>query len=180
MAEQTGAGSSEGSPIIVDSDWKSQAMAEKERLAEAEAKSSGGKASARGAGPAGAEELPPADFSTLVGMLATQAVMSLGGMADRKSGAMIFDPEMARLYIDLLAVIEEKTKGNVTQAEEQDLKMTLNELRLRYVELSKAVAAQAARGGPLQPGGVAAAVPTSAPGEGVAGAGQQSPRIRVG
>ncbi len=176
MAEQSGGAPGSGSPIIVDSDWKSQAMAEKERLAEAEQKSPG-RPPARSPG---AEALPPADFATLVGMLATQAVMSLGGMADRKTGAMLFDPEMARLYIDLLEVIEEKTKGNLTPAEDQDLKMTLNELRLRFVELSRAIAAQAAKGGPLQPGAGSAVAGPGGPTSPGSGGSNQPPMIRVG
>lgn len=133
--------------ILIDSDWKSQAQAEKERLAEAEARSKGGPG---GAAP-GQGELPPADFSALVGMLATQALMYLGGMADRKSGQLIFDPEMARFYIDLLAVVEEKTKGNTTEQESADLAGALQELRMRFVELARAVAAQGAQGGAPAP-----------------------------
>jgi len=127
--------------ILIDSDWKSQAQAEKERLAEAEAQSKSGPGGAPAPG-----ELPPADFSALVGMLATQALMYLGGMADRKSGQLIFDPEMARFYIDLLAVVEEKTKGNTSEQEAADLAGALQELRMRFVELARAVAAQGAKG----------------------------------
>lgn len=131
--------------IIVDDDWKSQAQAEKERLAQAEAQSqakSQGRAPGAGEGPG---ELPPADFQSLVGMLATQAVMYLGGVADRKTGGVIFEPDMARFYIDLLGVLEEKCKGNLTDDESRDLSGALHELRTRFVELSRAVAAQMLR-----------------------------------
>lgn len=128
--------------IIVDDDWKSQAQAEKEKLAEAEAKA----ASKQGSGAGGAPgELPPADFASLVGMLATQSLMYLGGVADRKSGGVIFDPDMARFYIDLLAVLEDKCKNNLSEDESKDLNGALHELRVRYVEMSRAVAAQMAR-----------------------------------
>ena len=128
--------------IIVDDDWKSQAQAEKEKMAEAEAKS----ASKSGSGASGAPgELPPADFASLVGMLATQSIMYLGGVADPKTGGAIFDPEMARFYIDLLGVLETKCKGNLSEDEAKDLKGALHELRVRYVEISRAVAAQMAR-----------------------------------
>ena len=67
--------------IIIDSDWKAEAQAEKEKLAEQEA------ASAEEGGPAGAQgKLPPADFRTLVGMLASQAIMYMGGVADPQTG----------------------------------------------------------------------------------------------
>lgn len=119
--------------ILVDTDWKSQAQAEKERLAEQEESLAEPK---RGA-------MPKADLLSLVGMLGTQAVMYLGGMADRKTGAAIFDPEYAGHMIDLLSVLEEKTKGNLTPEEDSELQAVLRELRTRYVELSKLVASRA-------------------------------------
>lgn len=134
--------------IIVDSDWKSQAQAEKDRLAAEEA--SRGAPAGRG-GEGG--ELPPADFPSLVGMLVTQALMYLGGVADRRTGHAIFDPDMSRFYIDLLGALEEKTKGNLTDVEEKDLQSAVHELRARYVELIQVMARQSATG----PGGPAAA-----------------------
>lgn len=125
--------------ILVDSDWKNQAQAEKERLAEAEAKT----------GPAaggGAEALPPADVTSLVGMLVTQALMYLGGVADKRTGGAIFDPELSKYYIDLLGVLEEKTRGNLSQAESQDLAEAVHELRGRWVQLTRMVAQQMATG----------------------------------
>lgn len=126
--------------IIVDSDWKSQAQAEKERLAEAEEKAAPRHA---GGGP-GAGGLPRADFMSLVGMIGTQAVMYLGGMADRRTGAAIFDPEYAAHMIDLLGVLQEKTKGNLSAEESGELDAIVQELRSRYVELSRMVAAKQA------------------------------------
>jgi len=131
--------------LIVDSDWKSQAQAEKDRLAEAEAKNPD-KGKGKGRAPAPGE-LPPADLQTLVGMLATQAIMYLGGIADPQSGKAIFDPDYARHMIDLLAVLQEKTKGNQSKDEDQDLSRLLHELRARYVELATLVAKQNATGG---------------------------------
>ena len=140
--------------ILVDDDWKSQAQAEKERLAEAEKETTqqqeaGGADGAQGKGP------PPADFAALMGMLATQALMYLGTMADKKTGGVIFDPELSKFYIDLLGVIEIKTKGNLTEAEQKDLTSALTELRMRYVELSKMLEHQVTDGGPVAATGVA-------------------------
>jgi hypothetical protein len=151
-----------GAPkIIVDSDWKNQAQAEKDRLAEDESKREAEAAAKAGAGGGGAPgDLPPADFPSLVGMLVTQALMYLGGVADRRTGQAVFDPDMSRFYIDLLAVVEEKTRGNLTEAESRDLVGAVHELRSRYVELVQAVARQAAQqgmgggiAGPAIPGG---------------------------
>lgn len=143
--------------IIIDSDWKSQANAEREKLAEAEAKAQA-EAAARGPGAGGAPgdpgALPPADFRTLIEMLAMQALMYLGGVADRRTGQAVFDPDYSKHMIDLLGVLEAKTKGNLSPEESTDITSVLNELRMRYVELSRMMAEQVASG-KLNPAGAA-------------------------
>jgi hypothetical protein len=126
--------------IIVDSDWKSQAQAEKEKLAAKETEQ-GGQAQEEGAG-----ELPEPSFQGLVHMLAMQAITYMGGVADPKTGKAIFDPMYARHVIDLLGVLEEKTKNNLSQEETKELGGILQELRSRYVELVQLVAKQQAQG----------------------------------
>ncbi|MEO1130654.1 MAG: DUF1844 domain-containing protein [Planctomycetota bacterium] len=137
------AGEEETPKIIIDSDWKSQAQAEKERLAEAEEK-------AEPAPQAG--QLPPADFRSLIGMLATQAIMYMGGIADRQTGQAVFDPEYARHMIDLLAILQEKTKGNLAEEEDKELTGVLHELRTRFVELAQMIAQQQGAAPPPTPG----------------------------
>jgi hypothetical protein len=88
--------------------------------------------------------MPPADFQSLVGSLATQAMIYMGGFPDPQTGRAIVSLEHAKFHIDLLGVLEEKTKGNVTPQEAQDLSQVLNQLRLRFVEITKAVAQVAA------------------------------------
>jgi hypothetical protein len=163
--------------IVVDSDWKSQARAEKERLAAGERQKAAEKqkkaetapvAGAAGkAAPQGAESgddrgLPPADFQALIGTLITQALMYLGAFPDPQTGRAIVSLEHARFHIDLLSVLEEKTKGNLTEEEAQDLKQALYELRMRYIEISKAVAQMAQKGKAGAPGQVVG--PGAAPG----------------
>ncbi len=145
--------------IIVDSDWKSQAQAEKERLAEQEA----AREQQAGPGQAGPGQLPPPDFSGLVGMLATQAIMYMGAMADKTTGQAIFDPEYSKHMIDLLGVLEEKTKGNLTDDEARDLGQILHELRSRYVELARVIAEQGATGAGPAPGAGATPPPPGRP-----------------
>ncbi len=140
-----------GPKIIVDSDWKNQAQAERDRLAQEEAARKPAAPSAPMAGPAdgGAPgALPPADFRTLVESLAVQALMYLGGVADRRTGQAIFDPDYSRHMIDLLGVLEEKTRGNLSAEEAQELGTVLQELRLRYVELARMMAEQMASAPP--------------------------------
>lgn len=125
-------GPSKKPEIIVDSDWKAEAQKEKERLAEAETH-----AAETGSG---GRSMPPADFRSLLGSLATQAIMYLGGIPD-PDGRAIVAPEYAKHYIDLLGVLEAKTKGNLTDEESKELTGVLHELRVRFVEIVQGVAA---------------------------------------
>ncbi|TVQ31129.1 MAG: DUF1844 domain-containing protein [Phycisphaeraceae bacterium] len=126
--------------IIVDSDWKAQAQAEKEKLASQES----------AAGAAGQEQddtgMPPADFKTLMASLATQGLLYLGGIPDPETGRGVISLEYARHYIDLLAVLEVKTKGNLDKDEAEELAGVLKELRARFVYIAQSVAAQQAQG----------------------------------
>jgi hypothetical protein len=131
--------------IAVDSDWKSQAAAEKERLASQEQKGSAG---AGGRGGAAAREIPPADFQGLMSTLVSQALVYMGAFPDPATGRAMISLEYAGFHIDLLEVLEQKTKGNLTQQESEDITQVLAELRSRYVELQGAVA-QAVREGRL-------------------------------
>lgn len=122
--------------LHIDSDWKAQAQAEKEKLVKQEA---GKEKAAAGR----ARELPEADFKTLMGVLASQAIMGLGAMGDPKTGRVVVDLEGSRFAIDLLAVLEEKTKGNLSAEEATELRQVLIELRNRFVQISNLVAQQA-------------------------------------
>lgn len=127
--------------LHIDSDWKAQAQAEKERLAEREA----ARASRPEAGHEGEGELPPADFRTLVATLASQAMMGLGAYGDPKTGRVVIDVVGAQFAIDLLGVLELKTKGNLSEEEATELKEVLQHLRARFVHVAKLVAAQMQR-----------------------------------
>lgn len=131
---------SDDSPRLhIDSDWKAQAQAEKDRLAEKEA------ARATQGGPAAEGEMPPADFRTLVATLASQAMMGLGAYGDPQTGRVVIDVVGAQFAIDLLGVLEEKTKGNLTAEEANELKEVLVHLRARFVQIARLVASQMQR-----------------------------------
>lgn len=151
--------------IIIDSDWKAQAQKEREKLAEKERQEASKKPGAKGngAGPEGhdPEGMPPADFQALVGTMITQALMYMGGFPDPQTGRALVSLEHARFHIDLLSVLEEKTRGNITADESADLTAAVGELRMRFVEIAKAVAqaskegrvSRAGGGGPGMAGG---------------------------
>jgi hypothetical protein len=87
-----------------------------------------------------ARALPPADFATLVLSLGSSAVMYMGEAPGPDGKKPPRNLPMAKHAIDLLTVLEEKTKGNLTPEEGQILESLLFDLRLRYVESLKAPA----------------------------------------
>tara|TARA_R100000657_G_C4654464_1_gene98529 strand:+ start:50 stop:562 length:513 start_codon:yes stop_codon:yes gene_type:complete len=135
---ETGMSDSETPKIIVDDDWKSSAKAEKEKLAAAEKEKA-----EQGAGPGGLPE--QLGFRELISLFATQALMYLGAIPDQ-SGRSMVSLEVAKLNIDLLAVVQEKTKGNLSDEEQEMIDGTVNELRMQFVEVAKAVEQAAADG----------------------------------
>jgi len=117
--------------IIIDEDWKSQAQKEKEVLKAQEKAEKEDQESRR-------SSLPPADFSGLVSILASQAFFSLGIIRNKEDQDKQIEPDwqMARYNIDLLGMLEEKCKGNLTSEEERLLSSTLEQLRMTFVKLS--------------------------------------------
>ncbi|MFT5422629.1 MAG: hypothetical protein ACI89L_000394 [Phycisphaerales bacterium] len=130
--------------IIIDDDWKSQAQAEKEKLAEqgAQEKAKAQSMAEGGDGPFG-DDL---GFDDLVKMMATQALMYLGAIPDPNTGKAMLAPEYAKLHIDMLGVIEEKTRGNLSDDEKAMLAGTLQELRMQFVEIMKVIQQARAEG----------------------------------
>jgi hypothetical protein len=84
----------------------------------------------------GHEPLPPASFSFLVLSLRAQAEMQLGLMHFGEEPKPGPDLPIARHTIDMLGVLLEKTKGNLTLDEQRLLENSLTELRFRFVQVS--------------------------------------------
>ncbi|HVH72714.1 MAG TPA: DUF1844 domain-containing protein [Candidatus Dormibacteraeota bacterium] len=136
-------------PFTSEGELRKDVVAEQER----EAKQESAKASSGPAEKAKApENLPPADapkripaFENLVRMLGQNAAMVLGAYADPQTGQPMIDPDAARELIDMLDALHEKTKGNLAPEEENLLLDLLGKLKLTYVEINQAVAAQAGK-----------------------------------
>jgi len=79
-------------------------------------------------------DLAPIDFSTLIMSLATSSVMAMGKAPDPHTGQVFKDMVMAKQNIDIIAMLQDKTKGNCTKEEEHLLEGILYELRMLYVE----------------------------------------------
>ena len=80
---------------------------------------------------------PPATLMLLVTTLATQAMGAMGLMPDEQGKQLPVHLDFARHFIDMLAVLEEKTKGNVSDEEKTYLADALHQLRIAFVAVSK-------------------------------------------
>jgi hypothetical protein len=93
---------------------------------------------------AGAIE-PSRNFQMLVDFLTRNAAAMLGGMADPQTGKAYVDLEGAHEVIDMLDALREKTRGNLAKADDELLVEMIGSLKLTYMEISKAAAAQMAK-----------------------------------
>jgi len=99
-----------------------------ENTAQAEA----GRAQQQQAGP-----LPPVEFSGLVLSLSHTAMIHLGQIPDPNTGKSAQNLALARHTIDTLAMLKDKTQGNLTQEEQRLIDHALTDLRMAFVQLAK-------------------------------------------
>lgn len=150
----------------VDDDWKRRAEEEKRKIedslrppepaaAEGPARTgpggagvAGGPAAAGGGAtsglppePKGISGTPRVDFISLLQMLATQAAAGLGQFPDPRTGLRSLDLELARDGIDMLSVLEAKTRGNLNAEEDSVLRELLTSLRFAFAQAARAAAA---------------------------------------
>ena len=120
--------------VASDDDWKAKAQEEKQRLAK---KADEEKAKTREPRP-----LPVPTFAAFVGDLGLQALLALGLVQPEKPSESDEKADLpaARYLIDLLGLLEEKTRGNLSPEEKRQLSELLASLRLQYVRLSKVAA----------------------------------------
>ena len=85
-----------------------------------------------------ADCLVPLDFSTFLMSLGSSAMVGLGVMANPDAGEVTErDFSAAKQIIDILALLEEKTRGNLSESEEKLLRSLLYDLRVQYVDAKK-------------------------------------------
>ena len=121
---------SEEKKIIVDEDFKEQVAAEKEALKKEAEESAAQGAPASGEAP---QKMPPASFEMLVTTLATEAMVALGQFPNPATQETSISPDHATYAIDMLAMLKEKTKGNLTGAEDTMLTDLLHQLRMMFI-----------------------------------------------
>ncbi len=81
-------------------------------------------------------QVPQTDFSTFILTLSTSAMLYLGEIPDPDGRKTEINLHMARHSIDLLSMLREKTRGNLTQEEQKLLDGMIYDLRMKFVAKS--------------------------------------------
>jgi len=118
--------------IIIDEDWKAEAQKEKDVLKKEEELEHKAEEKAQEPPP-----MPDADFAGLISMITTQAYYAMGLIGTEQDKERPPDLAVAKYNIDTLGVIEEKTKGNLTEEEAKLMESTLGQLRMIFVQLAE-------------------------------------------
>lgn len=138
-------------PFTSEGELRPDVVQEQEREAAREEVKEAAKAAANDAATEKAAP-PPADtpkkspaFENLIRMIGSNAAMVLGAYADPRTGQPVIDPEAARELIDMLDALHEKTKGNLAPEEDSLLLDLLGKLKMTYLEINQAMAAEMAK-----------------------------------
>jgi hypothetical protein len=136
-------------PFTAEGEIRKDVVEEQEREArreEVKEKAEAKAAEAKAAAPA-ATNTPKRSqaFENLVRMIGSNAAMTLGAYADPNTGQPMIDPDAARELIDMLDALQEKTKGNLAPEEDGMLLDLVGKLKLTYLEIQKAMAAEMAK-----------------------------------
>lgn len=131
--------------LEIDEGWKSQVEREKDALrnksTDGESESLNPQAHAvtedSPDGESESRDLPPASLIMLISSLASQAMASMGLLPGDDGKPLPKNLKFARHFIDLIAVVEDKTRNNLTNDEASFLKSTLLHLRMQFVESSR-------------------------------------------
>lgn len=138
-------------PFTSEGELRPDVVQEQEREAAREEVKEAAKAAANDAATEKAAP-PPADtpkkspaFENLIRMIGSNAAMVLGAYADPRTGQPVIDPEAARELIDMLDALHEKTKFNLAPEEDSLLLDLLGKLKMTYLEINQAMAAEMAK-----------------------------------
>jgi signal recognition particle GTPase len=124
--QQSSVGSNSGSATEskkkIDQAWKQKVKAEKERAREEREKKE-----------EPIRQYPEASFGNFVAGLATQALVAMGEIENPITGKLEKDLGQARYTIDVMQILREKTKGNLTEEEERILQELLYQVQMAFV-----------------------------------------------
>jgi hypothetical protein len=119
MGEDLEKGSESTIKKKVDETWKNSVDKEKEGE------------DLKGPGPA---EPPPPDFTFFISALGMQVLLALGEIPDESGVRTAADLKQAQYLIDVIQMLSDKTKGNLTETEGVVLENLLYELRIKFVQ----------------------------------------------
>ncbi len=80
--------------------------------------------------------VPEASLSALFHILADQALLAMGVPHPMMKEQPPANPQVARFFVDLLALVQDKTEGRRTASESQELENLLHQLRMRSLDLN--------------------------------------------
>ncbi len=86
--------------------------------------------------PSHTHQVPPVSFSSFIISLGSSSLMLMGEQLDPQQPSIPVNLPQAKEIIDLLSVLEDKTKGNLTSDEQTVLRDMLYALRMKYVTLA--------------------------------------------
>ena len=118
--------------IFIDEDWKSEVQRERDQAPE----------TAEDAGGAAPEGLPEPSFSAIVNNFAAQTMMALGAMPGAGGDEVFVDLHQAQFCIASLAILREKTEGNLDGEELKYLDEVLGQLAKAFEVLMREFEAQ--------------------------------------
>lgn len=87
--------------------------------------------------PTAPKDLPPPSFPLLIATYASQASVAFGHVPNPIDGQTVVRLDLAKHAIDMLAILEQKTRGNLTHEEASMLENVLHQLRMAYMEASR-------------------------------------------
>lgn len=80
------------------------------------------------------------DFISFIASLATNAMAAMGALPEAQARGMPVNPQLAREYIEIIAMLQERTQGNLSREEDAALQRLLSDLRLTFVEATQGAA----------------------------------------
>ena len=124
--------------IFIDEDWKSQVQAEREARERAPKDAT----ESTGPDPYADFQMPPASFEMLLSTLVTEAMVALGRVPHPSTQKPEVNLDQAKYFVDTIEMLEEKTRGNLTDEEAQGLTELLHQLRMLFVSVQNEATSQ--------------------------------------
>lgn len=135
------------SELRADEDWKKSVAEEKARLREEEVE----RKRQAGPEPTGPLSFPEPSMQVFLAGLYTQTLIALGAVENPITGNKQENTAEAAYLIDTIAMLQEKTKGNLTKEEDSYVQNILTDLRMRYVSTAEQAGQEDKDEQPAQP-----------------------------